>query len=81
MFILKYYTNMTKFGVDYDYCSFNSRTYKIKTLKPWMTLYPQIKEKPQRFMKNNERRVSLETTKRKEKEYLLKHSTEDNVFQ
>lgn len=72
---------MTKFGVDYDYCSFNSRTYKIKTLKPWMTLYTQIKEKPQRFMKNNERRVSLEATKRKEKEYLLKHSTEDNVFQ
>ena len=72
---------MTKFGVDYDYYSFNFRTYKIKTLKPCVTLYTQIKGKPQRFMKNNERRVSLETTKRKEKEYQLKHSTEDNGFQ
>lgn len=71
---------MTKFGVHYDYYRFNSRTYKIKTLKPWMTLYTPIKEKPQRFLKNNERRVSLETTKRKKKEYLQKHSAEDNGF-
>lgn len=71
---------MTKFGVHYDYCHFNSRTYKIKHLKPWMTLYTPIKEKPQRFLKNNERRVSLETTKRKKKEYQQKHSAEDNGF-